>query len=213
MQYVKSHDLSMDKNYQEVSKMLDIDNYIEFTIAQFLANNIDIRNTRYFNHPDISSGKIRMIYYDLDYAFRYGPINYLTWVVNPEGAGYFNVDNSLIRGLMKNKSFQEYFLSIFFYDMKYVYTEEKLMKEYNRIYQAISPEMKRNQARWNYSYDTFLSHAKDIQSFLKGRREKMINNVKSYFQLSDKEVKNYLNDSHYLQDYMKRQSQIAKSSL
>ncbi len=213
MQYVRTHDLSTDSAYQEVSKMLDIDNYIEFIIGQFFANNIDIRNTRYFNNSKVANGKIRMIYYDLDYGLRYGPVNYLTWVVNPEGAGYFNVDNSLIRGLMQNAQFKKHFLEVFFYDMKYIYTDEKVMAKYNEIYNAIAPEMKRNQERWNYSYDTFLTHAKSIKSFLKGRRNRMIANVQSYFNLSDKEVKAYLDDSHYLQDYMKRQSQIVKSSM
>lgn len=200
LQYVKTHDLSITENYNYVKSKLDIDNYIEFLMGQFYTNNFDIRNTRYFNNPSLDNDRIKLIFYDLDYSFRQYPANFITWLLDPNGAGYFNVDNSLIRGLMTNQEFKERFLDIFFYNMKYVWTEEHLLNRYQEIYDAIEPEMKRNQERWGYSYETWKKSCEDVKKFIQGREKSMLRQVKSYFHLTDKEIEQRMNKNHRLKD-------------
>ncbi len=210
--YVQSHDLTDNQSYEYVEKHLDIDNYIDFLVGQFYTNNIDIRNTRYFNHPAISNNKLRMIFYDLDYGFRLAPANYLTWLLNEEGTGYFKVDNSLIKALMSNEKFRQKFLDIFFYDLKYVFTEEKVMAKFEEIYQVIEPEMRRNQERWGFDYSVWQSNCSEIRRFIKNRQKNMISIVKNYFHLTDKQVNTYMIKDE-LHDSIKRKTDILNSSL
>lgn len=193
MSYVKSHDLSQKEHYDYVKSKLDIDNYIEFVIGQFYTNNYDIRNTRFFNNPAVADNKLRMIYYDLDYSFNPYPANYITWLMDFEGSGYFKVDNSLIRGLMQNEEFQERFLDLFFYNIKYVWTEEHVLSRYYELYDAIESEMPRNQARWSYSYDNWKKECQRIEKYIRGRQKDVLKIVKNYFHLSDAEILQRLN--------------------
>ncbi len=206
MKYVKSHDLSIPENYEYVKKNLDIDNYIEFVIGQFYTNNYDVRNTRFFNNPAIFDNKLRMIYYDLDYSFFQYPANYLTWLMDFEGSGYFKVDNSLIRGLMKNEEFKERFVELFFYNIKYVWTKEHVLSRYQEIYNRIKPEMKRNQERWGYSYEEWEKECQKIEKFILGREQDLLRQVKNFFHLSDEEILIRMNKNHRLKDILNRKN-------
>ena len=66
--YVRNHDLKTKENYDHVSKLLDIENYTDFWIYQFIIQNTDIHNIRYYNNSNVFNNKIRMILYDLDYG-------------------------------------------------------------------------------------------------------------------------------------------------
>lgn len=206
MNYVKSHDLSVQENYEYIKNKIDIDNYIEFVIGQFYTNNYDVRNTRFFNNPAISNNKLRMIYYDLDYSFFQYPANYLTWLMDFEGSGYFKVDNSLIRGLMKNEEFKERFVELFFYNIKYVWSEEQVLSRYREIYNSIKPEMKRNQERWGYSYEDWEKECQKVEKFILGREQDVLRQVKSFFQLSDEEIASKMNKNHRLKDILNRKN-------
>jgi len=200
IQYVSSHDLSVPENYRYVKSKLDIDNYIAFLVGTFYTNNFDVNNTRFFNNPNLDNGKIKLIFYDLDYSFRPYPTNFIPWLLNPDGAGVLEVDNTLIRALMNSDEFKERFLDIFFFNLKYVWTEEHVLNRYYEIYNAIKPEMKRNQERWGYSYEAWEKNCQDLKKFIQGREKNLLKQVKSYFHLSDKEIEERMNKKHRLKD-------------
>jgi len=189
--YINSHDMSKDESYKWVEKRLDIDNYIDYLVGELYTTNNDIVNTRFFNNPAIDNGKIKMIFYDFDYAFYNVDRDYLGWLTNPSGMGEHHYNNTITRGLMKNKTFRKKFLDRLSYAMKNIWSDDKVMKRYNELFNLIEPEMARNQKRWNSSYDTWIKECNILKNYIKNRRANLKNNVKSYFGLSNEEMKKY----------------------
>lgn len=189
--YVRNHDMSKDDNYKYVTEKLDIDNYIDFWVGELYTTNNDIVNMRFFNNPDIDSGKWKMIFYDFDYAFYNYSKNYIKWMMNKDGLGDRKYDNSLLRGLMQNEKFRLRFVERLSYNLKNVWTDDNLNKRYDELYNLLKPEMKRNQERWNSTYNDWLEECQKLKNYLKYRREYLLNDVQDYFGLSDKEMKQY----------------------
>lgn len=189
--YVKNHDISKDDNYKYVTDRLDIDNYIDFWIGELYTTNNDIVNMRFFNNPSIDNGKFKMIFYDFDYAFYNYSKNYIKMMVNKDGLGEHKYDNSLLRGLMQNEKFRLRFIERLSYNLKNVWTDDNLNKRYDELYNLLKPEMKRNQERWNSTYEVWEEECKVLKDYLKKRKNYLLKNVQDYFKLSDKEMKKY----------------------
>ncbi len=189
--YIRNHNLADDANYKYVESKLDIDNFIDFWVGELFTTNNDIVNTRFFNNPKLDNGKIKMIFYDFDYAFYNYANNYMQWIVAPTGLGKWNYDNSILRGLLQNKSFRKRFVERVSWNLKNVWSKEKVDKRYNELINLIKPEMERNQKRWNLTMSTWKSECAILENYLDERRAYMINHTKSYFNLSSKEVKQY----------------------
>lgn len=189
--YVKNHDMSKKESYEWVSKHLDIDNYIDYLIGELYTTNNDIVNTRYFNNPNIDGGKIKMIFYDFDYAFYNVDRDYLKWLTNKKGLGEHYYNNALIINLFKNKEFENKFLERLSYNMKKVWTYDNVSKRYNELYKLIEPEISRDRKRWNRSYSDWKKECEILKNYIEKRNDYLLKNVKSFFDLSDKEMKKY----------------------
>lgn len=189
--YINSHDMTKDESYKYVSEHLDIDNFIDYLVGELYTTNNDIVNTRYFNNPNIDNGKIKMIFYDFDYAFYNYDRDYMSWLTNKNGLGEHHYNNDIIKGLFKNKKFKDRFLERLSYNLKNVWTDENVKKRYNELYKLIEPEVERNQKRWNRSYSDWKKECKILEEYINKRRSNLLSSVKSYFKLSDEEMKKY----------------------
>ena len=189
--YVRNHDMTKSESYDWVNKHLDIENFIDYLIGELYTTNNDIVNTRFFNNSSLDDGRIKMIFYDFDYAFYNYEKDYLSWLNNSNGLGEHHYNNVLIRGLFKNKKFREKFLERLSYNMKNVWSNENVKKRYNELYKLLEPEMKRELKRWDRSYSDWEKECDDLEEFINKRRKNLLKNVKSYFNLSDEEMKKY----------------------
>lgn len=191
VQYTNTHNMKDDKVYEEVTKKLDIDNYIDLWIAQLYSNDYDIRNVRFFNNPDIDGGRIKTIGYDFDFAFEQYPDNYFIWMTDPSGMGYFKINNSLLINLFKNDKFKTRFIERLGFSLKNIYTYEHVTNNYKKYYNVIEKEIKRDHERWNISYDSWTLKCIYISTFLNDRNILIKNQAKQFFGLSDKDMKKY----------------------
>lgn len=189
--YAKNHNLANPEEYEGIKKLIDIDNYIDWMIGQVYVINNDILNTRFFNHPEVADGKQRMIFYDFDYALYFPTRNHWEWLTDPKGLSEHHYDNTIIRELMKNKEFRNRVLERLSYNMKNVWTDENVMNRYQELYQLLKPEMERNQKRWGLSYQEWEENCEVVKNYITKRRSYIIAHTKSYFHLTDKEVKEY----------------------
>lgn len=189
--FVGNHDMSKKENYEEVKKMLDIENYIDFWIGELYTTNNDIVNLRYFNNTELDDGRIKMIFYDFDFAFYNYHLDYLSWMVSPSGLSNHGYNNTILRGLMNNKEFRQLFVERLSYNLNNVWSDENVMNRYKELKALIEPEMKRNQKRWGNSMDTWNKECKYLETYIKKRRSYLLNSVQKYFGLSDKEMKEY----------------------
>jgi len=189
--YIKTHNLSNDSSYQYVSERLDIDNFIDYVMGELYTTNNDIVNTRFFNNPNLDNGKIKMIFYDFDYAFYNYSRNYLQWMIDPAGMGEHHFNNTIIRGLLQNQQFRDRFLERASYNLKNVWTDENVLKKYQELKDLLEPEMKRNQERWRMSYQEWLDNCEALKGYIQKRRAYLVNSLKSYFKLTNEEVREY----------------------
>ena len=190
-EFVTSHDMSKDSNYKEIEKKLDIENFIDLWIAQLYSGDYDTRNVRYFNNTKLDGGKVKMIGYDFDFAFEHYPDNYFVWMLDPSGMGYYKINNKLLLNLMKNKKFKNKFLERLGYNLNNIWTYEHMMEFYNKYYNLVKTEVKRDHERWNFSYSSWEQKCDQIKTFIKNRNDLIKSQAKSYFDISDKDMKKY----------------------
>lgn len=191
LSYIRSHNLASDDAYQYVSERLDIDNFIDYVVGEVYTTNNDIVNTRFFNNPKVDNGKIKMIFYDFDYAFYNYSRDYFRWMIDPAGMGDHHFNNTILRGLLQNSQFKKRLLERFSYNLKNVWTEENINKRYEELRDLLDPEMKRNQERWRMTYKEWQDNCLELKSYLDKRRDYLVKYAKSYFGLTDKEVREY----------------------
>ena len=192
--YVSNNDLSIDKNYEHVKSILDIDSFIDFWIAETWTANNDTLNTRFFRNPLIDDGKFKMIFYDLDYGMYNVSHNYFTFSVDPNGMSDFKVSTLLLRNLMKNRSFKERYLERLSYQIKNVWNEEVVISKIDEIYNNIYSEMERNQKRWNLTMNDWINSVEELRNYARRRNKYMLSYAKSFFNLNDSEYRKYFGD-------------------
>lgn len=190
--YINTHNISLEESYEQIKEYMDMENYIDFWIGELYTTNNDIVNIRYFSHPDIDNGKMKMVFFDLDWAFYNYGYNYYSFMMNPAGMQEgFNIDNTIFIGLMKNKNFQKDFLERLSYHLNNTWKTETVLERFNEIYDRLYPEMQRNQERWGLSFDTWIQESKKLKNYIEQRNRYLLQHTKSFFHLSDEEYQKY----------------------
>jgi len=194
LEYLNTHDMSKDSNYEYVKTQLNIESYIDFWVAENWITNNDIVNTRFYWHPDIDDGKINMIFYDLDFAMWNHSFNYFNFTVQPEGMSRLQVSTLMMRKLIVNKEFKKTFVERLSYQLKNVWSEERVLNRIEEIYNTLKPEMKRDQQRWGRTYQSWEENVEKLREYTRLRKNYIKKYIKSFFGLSDAEMKEYFGD-------------------
>ena len=196
MSFINNNSLKNKDNYAKIKDQIDIENLCDFWVAEIWANNYDIVNTRFFSNPNVDNGKWKFIFYDLDSGF-YNVKNYgFNYYTRTQGVGYGNFSTALLRNLMKSSEFKETFLERLSYNLKNTWSTKVFSDKIDSVIAEISTEeIKRNLKRWNVcSYSEWESHIKGLKTFAKERNAYIVKEAKSYFGLSNEEVKKYFGD-------------------
>lgn len=192
--YTNTHNMQENKNYEYIKTKIDIDSLIDFWIAETYTTNNDIINARFYSHPDVSDGKLRAIFYDLDWAMFNVTKDYYRFSTSTTPMSRLQVPTTLLRNLMKNKDFKKRYVERLSYNLNNIWTEEKLLKKIDELYEIYKKEMPRNCTRWNISYDNWEKNVNRLRNYVKKRTPIMLSQTKSFFNLTDKEIKEYFGD-------------------
>ena len=194
LNYLNTHDMRNNSNYEYVKERLNIESYIDFWVAENWVTNNDIVNTRFYYHPDIDGGKINMIFYDLDFAMWNETNNYFNFSVQPEGMSRLQVSTLMMRKLIVNEEFKKTFLERISYQLDKVWNEERVLNKIDEIYETLKPEMERNQKRWGMTYNHWENNVEDLRKYTRVREKYMKSSAKSFFNLSNSEMEKYFGD-------------------
>lgn len=190
--YVNSHNMTLKESYDGLKELIDMENFIDYFIAQLYSTNNDIINIRYFSHPDIDNGKMKMILFDMDYAFYNYSNDYYYFLTNPNGMNTrFHVDNTLLIKLFKNEYFRKDFLERLSYNLKTTWNKENILNKFDEIYNKIYPEMTRNQKRWNLSFDEWVKQCEKLKNYFINRQDYLLKQTKAYFNLNENDYNYY----------------------
>jgi len=194
-----TNDLSKQANYDAFAQNIDAVNFADFWIAEFYTGNFDMKNTRFFNSPYIEDGKWHTILFDVDYGFKDYELNtnyYTRHLTNPNGIGKNVKENDVIRNLFKAKDFQKLWLERLAYNLNNTWNKENVNNRINELVEQINEEMKQDTARWGglLTYEQWLENISKIKRFVSKRQAILFNYTKSFFNLSEEEMKNYFGD-------------------
>lgn len=187
--YIRTHDLANPNNYNYVKERVDIANLIDYWIAEIWVANWDIVNVRYFQNPNIDNNKWKFIYYDTDTAMHNIRHDYYTYVTSQ--AIY---TNELLANLFKNKEFKDAFLTRLNYNLKNVWTTDNVLKRIDELVNKISGEIPRERSRWNLDISSWTTEIEKLRTFAKERPKYVLSTTKSFFRLSDADMKKYFGD-------------------
>ncbi len=187
--YVRGHNLSDQEAYDYVASQVDIDEYIDYIIAEIYIANTDNGNIKFFR---VTGGKWTWIFYDVDQSFRSADFNTVAEHLNPNGTGSMDrFSTTLINGLLRNSGFREQFLRRFAWQMTNVWAADKVVAAVDAYEQAILPEMRRDCERWDLSFSDWQAQVEGVRSFARRRGQYVLSHLKAYFSLSEDDLRTY----------------------
>jgi hypothetical protein len=168
---------------------MDIENYIDFWVAQMYIANTDIDNVKFFKTPDT---KWMWLFYDTDLSFSSSGKNTIKEYTNPNGTATGSyVSTGLINALLKNSQFQEAFLRRFAWQIENIWSTENVSARADELEKLLQPEMQKDCDRWGYSYKNWLGSVDSLRKFPAERTPKLIAYIQEYFGLTDGQMEAY----------------------
>lgn len=192
IEFCQYNDLSIAENYEHFCSVMDVDSLIDWLIIEGFCGNTDVTtgNLRYVRSSE-NDNKWRCMFYDLDATF------------SPRGSTYSNLMSqyagqnfqigSIVYPLTKNTEFKEKFLTRAAELFETVLTNETVLEEIDRMAAIVSPEVKRDYARFNRTLEDWqwdINNLKDTIS-LNNWRQLCIEDLCFIFDLDDAERAHY----------------------
>ena len=187
--YAHTHDLSQPEHYNYICSQMDVDNYIDFMIAQMYIANTDIDNIKFFKTPDL---KWTWLFYDTDLAFSSSGYDTVKDYTHPSGTGGGRaLSTKLINALLKNPEFKDQFIRRFAWQMNNIWTVENVTARVNELEAMIAQDMKRDCQKWGRGYASWQGSVEYLRKFPQVRNEKLPGFVQSYFGLTNDQMREY----------------------
>lgn len=166
--YVKTHDLSINENYQEVLNKVDEDSFIDYMILEIFSGNTDwpFNNFRAWREKK-PGAKWRWILEDLDYGFVNTNVDRDNFAIATT-PGVLKTD--LFIALLKNPTFKTKFKNRFYELLNTLFTPSNLHSLIDKIVQERIDYMDMEPAAWGITLSRFNNDLVKIRDFADRRR-------------------------------------------
>ncbi len=189
MQYVYTRDLSQQEHYDYVCSQIDVQNYMDYIIAEIWIGNGDNGNIKFFRTDNM---KWTWIMYDTDWGFGGPSVDTVTEHLNPYGTGSGdNFSTGLINGLLKNESFREAFFRRFAWQINNIWTEENINARVDELQNLMAHDLKKDYKRWNRDYNGWLKEVEGVREFARLRTDFVVQHLSGYFGLTKAQMADY----------------------
>jgi len=172
IKFVQENDMSVQENYEYIKTKIDIENFIQYIVAQTYINNIDWpqNNVKVWRSRNIASdlneenyedGKWRWMLFDTDLSFNDYKSIRLEYILNPnitlehipesEIWAYtkdYEWSFILIQNLFKNEGFKNEFVDTFNYYLDTIFSPENVIEKINEMALVLEPEIEEHFNRW-----------------------------------------------------------------
>lgn len=190
LSYVRSHNLSDPEAYAYMESQMDIDEYIDYIVAEIYVGNYDNGNIKFCRAGDTL--KWTWIMYDVDQSFYNSQLNTVVEHLNPRGTGAADMySTDLINGLLRNPGFRDQFFRRFAWQIENVWAPDRVLAAIDAYEQAILPDMGRDCEKWGRTIAAWQRSVNSLRDFAVERPTSIVTMLKSYFSLSDSEMRNY----------------------
>ncbi len=187
--FLEANNLKDDVNYNYVTKQIDIDNYIDYSIAELFFANYDwpSNNMKFWRKKN--TGKWRWVFFDLDAGFGNFKRNMLVHNTNEdESVIWPNPPYStlLFRSLIQNEKFKSRFIHRYEEILNNYFVDEIMTHKLDSIKRLYNPEIERHIDRWNFPR-SYYGWGKDISNnilnFIEKRPCAVQKNIMEFFDL------------------------------
>lgn len=188
LDYIKENDLSDPSNYAYLNSLMDIQNFMDYQIAQIYFDNRDAGGNIKYWRPRKEGGRWRWVIYDTDWGFGLHneeayKDNSIAFHTEPDGPFWPNPPWStfILRNLMKNQIFKDQFVLRFSDFLNTSFESTRVLDRINTFYQQLEPEIGRQHERWNLSKKNWLEELEVMRTFAAKRPEYMRMHLKEMF--------------------------------
>ncbi|MEJ2627110.1 MAG: CotH kinase family protein [bacterium] len=176
--YIISHDLSIPQNYDVVKVDMDVDNFIDYQVAQIYFDNTDWPGTNIkFFRPRTEYGLWRWLLFDTDACFGlYDDLAYmhntLEFATDPDGPPFPNPPWStlLIRHLLENIEFRNSFINRFADYMNTIFTPDEVIDHIDSLKIQIENEMENHFTKWGGYMSSWRNEVELMREFARHRK-------------------------------------------
>lgn len=172
LDFLERYDLQLSANFEYLSTYMEIDNFMEYQIAQIYFDNRDAGGNIKYWRPQTEDGRWRWILYDTDWGFGLHDDeayrnNSLAFHTTPNGPHWPNPPWStlLLRKLLQNDSFKTRMLNRFADHLNTTFRPERVTAKLDQFYFRYRSEMPRHLARWRLSEKTWERHVDRMREF------------------------------------------------
>ncbi|MDY0295156.1 MAG: CotH kinase family protein [Acholeplasmataceae bacterium] len=197
--YVTLRDISSLKDYKKIERWMDIDNYIDYMIAELYMGNVDWpqnnifywrKNTSYNpNAPYGHDGRWRWMINDLDASFG------ISWgTIKPDVDPFSRLTGDswktgkLFTNLLENDVFKAKFIYRLLELTQTIFDEDVVVSKLDDMTSLYAPEMAEHIARFGYpaTYDTWVIYTNRMRDFALERNAYLISYLEDYLSLTEK---------------------------
>lgn len=197
--YINNHNMANKENYEYVKTKVDVQELINYWIVESFFGNTDLGNIRYWK---ANNGKWRFMLYDMDWSlWNMGlDMGYPIKSGRIPAATYLSSSINIVRKLYKNSEFKDLYLKSLAKYLKETFKPDRMKKIVDELAKEIEPEMTYHINRWGSSYPRLNSmsawkrNLNNFKSTLTTRYNRVISNLRSYFNLSTSEYNKYFGD-------------------
>lgn len=178
LRYMERNDLSIPAHYAYIQSQMDVENFMQYQIAQIYFDNRDAGGNIKFWRPQTKNGKWRWILYDTDWGFglhdkKAYKNNSLAFHTEPNGPSWPNPDWStfILRQLLKNENFRNDFVNRFSDELNTTFKSERVEKRIDEFFALYEPEIDRQIDRWNLLKKEWKNQVYQLRVFGRKRPE------------------------------------------
>lgn len=169
-------DLSIEENYQEALKLIDLNTFIEHYVTQIYGANTDwpgVNQRMWRKQTDgfkpISvyghDGRWYWMIFDQDFGFRGNHnFNALEYATQPEIPRFLPHVTVILRKMLENESFRNEFVIRFMHQINTSYAAHIATQKLDELSSLIEPYIEQNYRRWD-AYDLWLDRSRTINDW------------------------------------------------
>jgi hypothetical protein len=172
LDFMETHELSDPVNFAYVERLMEVDNFINYQVAQIYFDNQDAGGNIKYWRPQTENGRWRWILFDTDWGFglhddQAFQNNSLAFHTEPNGPKWPNPPWStfLLRKLLENPGFERAFVNSFADHLNTTFDPVRVSEHIDRCYEQLLPEMPRHLARWRLNRDDWEEAVQMLHTF------------------------------------------------
>ncbi|MGK0390693.1 MAG: hypothetical protein ACI94Y_003453 [Maribacter sp.] len=198
LQFIEAADMSLEKNYNSLNRLMNIENYTDYKLLEIFIDNVDAGgNIKFWKADTYDNGRWNWILYDTDWGFglmRHDAYNNnsLAFHTESDGPTWPNPPWStfILRELLTNQEFEHYFLNRFCDRLNTTFLSDTMLIRIEEQYNLMRPEMNRQFDRWNSTEKVWNIHYDRMINFAEKRPKIMWKHLMEKFDTGRKVLLN-----------------------